>query len=205
MDRWQGVSWQVEDRMRVGPVQVMERQFLGFDLMLAQDGQALATIRAVSSDLQGDTPYDDETRAELLALVSDEAERLDRLVANLLSMSRVEAGSFDPDLQAVDLGELIDATLARMRRLVREHRIEREVDADLPLVSADYVQIELVPTDEYPDLPDVAETGTTFAENALLKAHAVAAATGTVRLGAQCPDSCRLCAAATAAIRSHSV
>ena len=40
------------------------------------------------------------------------------------------------------------------------------------------VQHELVGTDEYPDLPDVAETGTTFAENALLKAHAVAAATG---------------------------
>jgi XTP/dITP diphosphohydrolase len=40
------------------------------------------------------------------------------------------------------------------------------------------VQHELVGTDEYPDLPDVAETGVTFAENALLKAHAVAAATG---------------------------
>ena len=38
--------------------------------------------------------------------------------------------------------------------------------------------VELVGTDEYPDLPDVVETGTTFAENALLKAHAVAAATG---------------------------
>ena len=38
--------------------------------------------------------------------------------------------------------------------------------------------VELVGTDEYPDLPDVVETGTTFAENALLKAHAVAAAIG---------------------------
>ena len=40
------------------------------------------------------------------------------------------------------------------------------------------VGAELVGTDVYPDLPDVVETGTTFAENALLKAHAVAAATG---------------------------
>ena len=40
------------------------------------------------------------------------------------------------------------------------------------------VQADLVGTDEYPDLPDVAETGTTFAENALLKAHAVAVASG---------------------------
>lgn len=38
--------------------------------------------------------------------------------------------------------------------------------------------IELVGTDEFPDLPDVEETGTTFAANALLKARAIAAITG---------------------------
>ncbi|TLQ45666.1 RdgB/HAM1 family non-canonical purine NTP pyrophosphatase [Streptomyces marianii] len=37
---------------------------------------------------------------------------------------------------------------------------------------------ELVGADAYPDLPDVKETGVTFAENALLKAHALAQATG---------------------------
>lgn len=40
--------------------------------------------------------------------------------------------------------------------------------------------IELVSLDDYPDVPDVAETGATFADNALLKARAVAAATGLV-------------------------
>ena len=43
----------------------------------------LATIRAVVSDLLSGAPYDAETRADLLTLVADEAERLDRLVANL--------------------------------------------------------------------------------------------------------------------------
>src|SRR5207247_6196258 len=42
----------------------------------------LATIRAVASDLRDGTPYNDATRAELLASVCDEAERLDRIVAN---------------------------------------------------------------------------------------------------------------------------
>ncbi|ANW20019.1 RdgB/HAM1 family non-canonical purine NTP pyrophosphatase [Streptomyces clavuligerus] len=37
---------------------------------------------------------------------------------------------------------------------------------------------ELVGTDAYPDIPDVKETGVTFAENALLKAHTLARATG---------------------------
>lgn len=67
----------------------------------------LATIRGVATDLRGETNDDDATRTELLGLVSDEAERLDRLVANLLSMSRVEAGAFAPDRQAVDLAELL--------------------------------------------------------------------------------------------------
>jgi K+-sensing histidine kinase KdpD len=106
----------------------------------------LATIRAVSTDLQGDTPYEDETRRELLVLVSDEAERLDRLVSNLLSMSRVEAGSFAPELQAVDVRELLEATVQRLRRMVSEHRVELDVAADVPLVRADYTQIELVAT-----------------------------------------------------------
>jgi XTP/dITP diphosphohydrolase len=40
--------------------------------------------------------------------------------------------------------------------------------------------VDLVGLERFPDAPDVAETGTTFAENALLKAHAIAAATGLV-------------------------
>jgi XTP/dITP diphosphohydrolase len=40
--------------------------------------------------------------------------------------------------------------------------------------------VSLASLDDWPDVPDVAETGTTFAENALLKARAVAAATGLV-------------------------
>ena len=44
------------------------------------------------------------------------------------------------------------------------------------------LDIELVGTEEFPDLPDVAETGTTFAANALLKARAVAQRTGLIAI-----------------------
>ena len=104
----------------------------------------LATIRAVATDLRGDTPYDDETRAELLGLVSDEAERLDRLVTNLLSMSRVEAGAFAPEKQAVDLPELLATSGQRMGRALATRRLELELAGDLPLVDADYTQVDQV-------------------------------------------------------------
>ena len=104
----------------------------------------LATIRAVASDLRSDTPYDDTTRAELLGLVTDEAERLDRLVANLLSMSRVEAGAFAPDRQAVDLPELLQTSAQRMNRALSGRRLELEIAEELPLVDVDYTQIDQV-------------------------------------------------------------
>lgn len=46
------------------------------------------------------------------------------------------------------------------------------------LADAGLSDIELVGADAYPEIPDVKETGVTFAENALLKAHALARATG---------------------------
>jgi XTP/dITP diphosphohydrolase len=51
--------------------------------------------------------------------------------------------------------------------------------AELSRILADgHVPVDLVTLDGFPDLPEVAETGRTFAENALLKARAVAAFTG---------------------------
>ena len=56
----------------------------------------LASIRAVATDLRDGVEYDDVTRDELLTTVCDEVDRLDRFVANLLSLSRIEAGAFTP-------------------------------------------------------------------------------------------------------------
>jgi citrate synthase len=74
----------------------------------------LAAIRAITSDLRAGTNYDEATRDELLDVVVDEAERLDRLVANLLSLSRIEAGALEPDLQAIDLDEMLADRVSRL-------------------------------------------------------------------------------------------
>jgi two-component system sensor histidine kinase KdpD len=103
----------------------------------------LATIRAVATDLRdGGGRYDRPTEVELLATVCDEAERLDRLVGNLLSMSRIEAGALRPERQAVDVGELVADRLRRLGRLFRDSRVQVEVPADLPLVDADYTLLD---------------------------------------------------------------
>jgi two-component system sensor histidine kinase KdpD len=81
-----------------------------------------------------------------LDLVIDEAERLDRIVANLLSLSRIEAGAFQPHRQAVDVDELVHECLERLRRPLRHTRIQVRIPEAVPLVDADYSQLDQVVT-----------------------------------------------------------
>jgi K+-sensing histidine kinase KdpD len=104
----------------------------------------LGAIRAAASELQGDAPHDEAARAELLDLVVDEADRLDRLVANLLSLTRIEAGALAPQRQAVDLGELVAHCAERMERVTRRVPVHLVVEDDLPLVHVDYALVEQV-------------------------------------------------------------
>jgi K+-sensing histidine kinase KdpD len=101
----------------------------------------LAAICAASSELQAGVVIDETTRQELLSLVSDQANRLDRLVANLLDLSRIEAGALHPDRQAVAIDELVKDRLASLHRLFEGIQLRTDVPDDLPLVSVDYSQI----------------------------------------------------------------
>ena len=106
----------------------------------------LAAIRAATSDMRSGANYDDATRDELLDVVGDEAERLDRLVANLLSLSRIEAGTLQPDRQAVAVDELVADRIRRLTHLFRHVRVDDVVPPGLPLVEADYSQLDQVLT-----------------------------------------------------------
>ncbi len=106
----------------------------------------LASIRALTSDLRAGVTYDDETRDELLEVVNDEAERLDRLVANLLSLSRIEAGALQPERQAVSLEELVGDVVRRLARVLQDVTVKDAIPATVPLVDADYSQLDQVLT-----------------------------------------------------------
>jgi two-component system sensor histidine kinase KdpD len=81
----------------------------------------LASIKANVSGLrQADVAYTAEDRAELLEAIDDEADRLDRLVGNLLDASRLESGVLVPHKQPQDLVELTRAVLTRLRILLAE-------------------------------------------------------------------------------------
>jgi two-component system sensor histidine kinase KdpD len=104
----------------------------------------LATICAVTSDLRAGAPFDPATHDALLELVNAEAERLNRIVENLLSLSRIEAGALVPERQPVALDELITNRVDRLARLFQDVVVRVGVPTDLPFVDADYVLLDLV-------------------------------------------------------------
>ncbi|MEV6778024.1 RdgB/HAM1 family non-canonical purine NTP pyrophosphatase [Streptomyces syringium] len=65
-----------------------------------------------------------------------------------------------------------------MKRLILATRNANKVTELRAILEGAGLDVELVGADAYPEIPDVKETGVTFAENALLKAHALARATG---------------------------
>lgn len=70
--------------------------------------------------------------------VHDAASRLDRLVQNLLDMTRIESGIISPRPDWCDLRDLCNAVLQKMKRELASHRVIVEVPPDFPLVRLDF-------------------------------------------------------------------
>jgi two-component system phosphate regulon sensor histidine kinase PhoR len=95
------------------------------------------TLREQSGEL------DEETRERFTAIVHDEARRMQRLVEDLISLSRIEAERFSPPRDALDLGRLVRDAAAGLNGLAaeRDSEIGLEIEPGLPSVAGDLPQI----------------------------------------------------------------
>jgi two-component system sensor histidine kinase KdpD len=107
----------------------------------------LASIKASVSGLrQPDAAFAEEDRAELLAEIEEEADRLDRLVTNLLDASRLEAGGVTVSRHPQDLAELVGAAVDRLQLRLPGREVRLDIPEELPPVACDYAQIDQVVT-----------------------------------------------------------
>ncbi len=83
-------------------------------------------------------------KADLLGTIIDESERLNRFIANLLDMTKLESGAIAPKLALHDLGEIVGAALVRTGRILSRHHVELELAPDLPMLELDAVLFEQV-------------------------------------------------------------
>jgi two-component system sensor histidine kinase KdpD len=105
----------------------------------------LASIKAASSTLRApDLELDPADRTELLDTIYDETERLERLVTNILELSRIRAGALEVHRQPVDLRDLAQAAVRRLRPLTRAHRVRLDVVPTVPELAVDIEMMEQV-------------------------------------------------------------
>jgi two-component system sensor histidine kinase KdpD len=129
----------------------LEEQLVETRALRRSDVLKTALLRAVSHDLRSPltaiaaaaggidsatlTPAE---RAEIKEVIAGETDRLSRLVADLLDLSRLEAGGAEPNREPSSLEEVVDAAAGNDRGTA----IDVALDHDLPLVDADPAQLE---------------------------------------------------------------
>ncbi|MEI2300835.1 sensor histidine kinase KdpD [Ensifer sp. MJa1] len=100
----------------------------------------LATITgAVTSLRQLGDRMPPESRDDLLKSIEEEGGRLTRFVANLLDMTRIEAGTVNAKRDWVDVADVVRASVDRARKYFPEREIETSIAPDLPLMRGDSV------------------------------------------------------------------
>jgi two-component system, OmpR family, sensor histidine kinase KdpD len=105
----------------------------------------LTAIKAAVGALRGDqVQLGEEAVRELLEDVSIETDRLDRLVSDLLDVSRLQAGTASTALDWCEVDDLVRGAVAAARSRAPGTRIEIEAEDELPLVNCDASQIERV-------------------------------------------------------------
>src|SRR5213078_2499737 len=85
----------------------------------------LSSIKAsASSLLQEDVQWDEEARRGFAMTIEHQADRLNRLVGNLLDMSRIEGGALKPEKEWYPIDELLQDVLNHMQSVLQGRNVE---------------------------------------------------------------------------------
>lgn len=99
----------------------------------------LVSITGALSALDDDDgSLDDSSRRALIENARGEADHLNRLVGNLLSMTRIESGAIKLHLEPGDIQDLIGTALEQLGKRIENHNVKVNVPMDFPLVPMDF-------------------------------------------------------------------
>ena len=102
----------------------------------------LATIKVAATNLlDRDVHFSPDDTEELLGLIDTQADRLDRLVSNLLDMTRIQAGALEVRREPVRVTDLVEDAVASLGAAVAPDRIQWDPAADFPLVEIDHILV----------------------------------------------------------------
>jgi two-component system, OmpR family, sensor histidine kinase KdpD len=125
--------------LRVGTLQEVDRLRRSLVSAVSHDLRTpLATIKVAMSSMRApDAKLSTAERAELLGLVEAQADRLDRLVTNLLDMTRIQAGVLEPRPQSVSVAAILEDAVGALGAANGPANLCVELPKDLPVVDVD--------------------------------------------------------------------
>jgi two-component system sensor histidine kinase KdpD len=105
----------------------------------------LASILGSATSLkQYRAQMSDTDQDELLGTVQEEAERLNRFIANLLDMTRLESGGLSPNFDKIELADVAGSVLRRAQAVTDQHMVMLDLAPGLPMIHVDPVLFEQV-------------------------------------------------------------
>ena len=99
---------------------------------------------AASALLQKDTALNRSDRLELLRTIHEETDRLERIIRNVLNLTRLESGAIKISKEWQPLEEIIGVVLNRLAERLKERPLSLKIPPDLPLVPFDALLMEQV-------------------------------------------------------------
>ena len=99
---------------------------------------------AAGTLLESGAQLDDPTRRSLAESIVEEGARLNQIISNLVFATRLESGTVQPKKDWIAVEEIVGSALRRMRERLRTRALKTYLSAELPLVRADAVLLELV-------------------------------------------------------------
>jgi len=88
-------------------------------------------------DIEPPVKLDAESRVEMMEVIDEESDRLNRFISGLIELARIEAGELQLRRSWGAVDEIISAALLRAESITRDHRVELEVEQELPGVRVD--------------------------------------------------------------------
>lgn len=102
----------------------------------------LTSIKAATTSLLGAGDPDPGQTRELLTIINEECDRLNRLVEEAAEMSRLEAGEFELNLAPTPIGDIIEAALAQCNTTLGGRAVDVKINPNLPPVLADLNRVK---------------------------------------------------------------
>jgi two-component system, OmpR family, sensor histidine kinase KdpD len=121
----------------------------------------LTGIKASVSSLLTTPSLSDDERKELLTVIDEETDRLNRLVGEASEMAQLDSGMVKLDLKPHDVAEAIDSALDATRHLLQKHTVEVSIASGLPPVNMDVERIREVITHLLENAAKYSPAGTT--------------------------------------------